>query len=188
MVAGPAFVRTSPGGAGWATAKHPGHPPRQDHVGQYRAPHQGRDRVAGAELPFHPLHLDDCLSKIQRPKIDEHEDSYLFIVLHFPVFNRMAQGHRGQRGGHLHRGRLLRHPPRRGPQAAPEDVPGVPDGSGAPAPGADGQEHRLPAVSRDRSTGRLLLPDPQQDRRQPRGGGGHDLRGGRAADRPGLSR
>ncbi len=39
--------------------------------------------------PFHPLHLDDCLSKIQRPKIDVHED-YLFIVLHFPVFNKMA--------------------------------------------------------------------------------------------------
>ncbi len=40
--------------------------------------------------PFHPLHLDDCLSKIQRPKIDE-EDQYLFIVLHFPVFNKMAR-------------------------------------------------------------------------------------------------
>ena len=39
---------------------------------------------------FHPLHLDDCLSKIQRPKIDDHED-YLFIVLHFPVYNRIAQ-------------------------------------------------------------------------------------------------
>lgn len=36
---------------------------------------------------FHPLDLDDCLSKIQRPKIDEYDD-YLFIVLHFPVFNR----------------------------------------------------------------------------------------------------
>ena len=36
-----------------------------------------------------PLHLDDCLSKIQRPKIDEEKD-YLFIVLHFPVFNRVA--------------------------------------------------------------------------------------------------
>lgn len=40
--------------------------------------------------PFHPLHLDDCLSKIQRPKIDEHAD-YLFVVLHFPVFNKMAR-------------------------------------------------------------------------------------------------
>jgi len=37
--------------------------------------------------PFHPLHLDDCLSRIQRPKIDESED-YIFIVLHFPVFHR----------------------------------------------------------------------------------------------------
>jgi magnesium transporter len=37
---------------------------------------------------FHPLHLDDCLSKIQRPKIDERE-GYIFLVLHFPVFNKM---------------------------------------------------------------------------------------------------
>ena len=37
--------------------------------------------------PFHPLDLDDCLSRIQRPKIDEYED-YLFLVLHFPVFNK----------------------------------------------------------------------------------------------------
>lgn len=38
---------------------------------------------------FHPLDLDDCLSKNQRPKIDEYDD-YLFIVLHFPVYNRRA--------------------------------------------------------------------------------------------------
>lgn len=35
--------------------------------------------------PFHPLDLDDCLSRIQRPKIDEYED-YLFLVFKFPVF------------------------------------------------------------------------------------------------------
>jgi len=35
---------------------------------------------------FHPLDLDDCLSRIQRPKIDEYKD-YLFLVFHFPVFN-----------------------------------------------------------------------------------------------------
>jgi len=39
--------------------------------------------------PFHPLDLDDCLSRIQRPKIDEYED-YLFIVLHFPLFSKEA--------------------------------------------------------------------------------------------------
>jgi magnesium transporter len=35
---------------------------------------------------FHPLDLEDCLSKIERPKIDEYED-YLFIVMHFPVYD-----------------------------------------------------------------------------------------------------
>ena len=37
--------------------------------------------------PFHHLDLDDCLSRIQRPKIDEYKD-YLFLVLHFPVFSK----------------------------------------------------------------------------------------------------
>ncbi|MBI4287105.1 MAG: magnesium transporter CorA family protein [Chloroflexi bacterium] len=39
---------------------------------------------------FHPLNLDDCLSRIQRPKIDEY-DEHLFMVLHFPVYDRQAQ-------------------------------------------------------------------------------------------------
>ncbi len=38
---------------------------------------------------FHPLDLEDVLSRNQRPKIDEY-DAYLFIVLHFPVFDRAA--------------------------------------------------------------------------------------------------
>jgi magnesium transporter len=33
---------------------------------------------------FHPLDLEDCLSEIQRPKIDDY-DTYLFLVLHIPV-------------------------------------------------------------------------------------------------------
>ena len=37
--------------------------------------------------PFHQLDLDDCVSRIQRPKIDEYED-YLFVVLHFPLFSK----------------------------------------------------------------------------------------------------
>lgn len=39
---------------------------------------------------FHPLDLDDCLSRVQLPKVDEYPD-YLFLVLHFPVFNREAR-------------------------------------------------------------------------------------------------
>jgi len=38
---------------------------------------------------FHPLDLDDCLSRTQRPKIDEYK-SYLFLVFHFPAFNKEA--------------------------------------------------------------------------------------------------
>ncbi len=36
--------------------------------------------------PFHPLDLEDCLSDIERPKVDEYDD-YLFIVMHFPVYD-----------------------------------------------------------------------------------------------------
>ena len=36
---------------------------------------------------FHSLDLDDCLSRIQRPKIDEYK-TYLFLVFHFPVFDK----------------------------------------------------------------------------------------------------
>src|SRR4030042_218368 len=39
------------------------------------------------EFNFHPLNLDDILSRVQRPKIDKYED-HLFIVLHFPVFQK----------------------------------------------------------------------------------------------------
>jgi len=36
---------------------------------------------------FHQLALDDCLSRIQRPKVDTYKE-YLFWVLHFPVYNK----------------------------------------------------------------------------------------------------
>jgi len=39
---------------------------------------------------FHPLDLDDCLSRIQRPKIDEYKD-YLFMVFHLPIFHKEAR-------------------------------------------------------------------------------------------------
>jgi magnesium transporter len=35
---------------------------------------------------FHPLDLEDCLSRIERPKVDEY-DNYLFIIMQFPVFD-----------------------------------------------------------------------------------------------------
>ncbi|MGK2955645.1 MAG: magnesium transporter CorA family protein [Solirubrobacterales bacterium] len=38
---------------------------------------------------FHPLDIEDVLSRNQRPKIDEYPD-YLFLILHVPVFDRNA--------------------------------------------------------------------------------------------------
>src|SRR3954467_752628 len=38
---------------------------------------------------FHPLDYEDIRSRNQRPKIDDY-DEYLFIVLHFPVFDSKA--------------------------------------------------------------------------------------------------
>jgi magnesium transporter len=38
------------------------------------------------QFEFHALDLEDVVSRNQRPKIDEYPD-YLFIVLHFPVFD-----------------------------------------------------------------------------------------------------
>jgi magnesium transporter len=39
---------------------------------------------------WHPLDLEDVLSKRQRPKVDEYHD-YLFVVLHFPVYDKSIQ-------------------------------------------------------------------------------------------------
>lgn len=38
----------------------------------------------GQNYPFHRLNLEDCLSKIQIPKIDRYED-HIFVILHFPT-------------------------------------------------------------------------------------------------------
>jgi magnesium transporter len=36
---------------------------------------------------FHPLDYEDVFSRNQRPKVDEY-DGYLFVVLHFPAFDK----------------------------------------------------------------------------------------------------
>ncbi len=39
---------------------------------------------------FHPLALDDCMSRSQMPKVDDY-DNHLFLVLHFPRFEKEAR-------------------------------------------------------------------------------------------------
>jgi magnesium transporter len=54
------------------------------------APTKEETEYLAQNYPFHPLDLDDCLSRIQRPKIDVYDD-YLFLVFHFPVFSKEAR-------------------------------------------------------------------------------------------------
>jgi magnesium transporter len=45
-----------------------------------------------ARFGWHPLDVEDVLSKRQRPKIDDYkEDGYLFGVLHFPAYDKNVQ-------------------------------------------------------------------------------------------------
>ncbi len=43
------------------------------------------------EHGFHDLDIEDCLSENQRSKIDEYDD-YLFIILHFPFYDKRKKG------------------------------------------------------------------------------------------------
>jgi len=42
------------------------------------------------KYPFHPLDLDDCLSRKQIPKVDEYPE-YLFIIFHLPVYDKVTR-------------------------------------------------------------------------------------------------
>src|SRR5438093_5024622 len=45
-----------------------------------------------ARFGWHPLDVEDVLSKRQRPKVDDYvEDGYLFGVLHFPAYDKAVQ-------------------------------------------------------------------------------------------------
>jgi magnesium transporter len=54
------------------------------HIESPRVPH--RDWLE-ANFDFHPLDYEDVYSRNQRPKLDQYDD-YVFIVLHFPVFDK----------------------------------------------------------------------------------------------------
>lgn len=73
-------------------------PPAAQHVLEYAnlrwldVVQPGPEQVATLRerYDFHPLHLEDVLSHLQRPKIDDNlEGGYIFIVLHFPVFDKV---------------------------------------------------------------------------------------------------
>src|SRR5919109_4895826 len=56
------------------------------------APTSDEANMLAERFGWHPLDIEDVLSKRQRPKIDEYtEDGYLFAVLHFPVYDKAIQ-------------------------------------------------------------------------------------------------
>ena len=55
------------------------------------APSAAEAAALAERFGWHPLDLEDVLSKRQRPKIDDYPDEYLFIVLHFPFYDKTVQ-------------------------------------------------------------------------------------------------
>ena len=56
------------------------------------APTADEANLLAERFGWHPLDIEDVLSKRQRPKVDEYaEDGYLFGVLHFPVYDKAIQ-------------------------------------------------------------------------------------------------
>src|ERR1700750_2312020 len=56
------------------------------------APSLGHAQELAERFGWHPLDVEDVMSKRQRPKVDDYaEEGYLFGVLHFPVYDRAIQ-------------------------------------------------------------------------------------------------
>ena len=54
------------------------------------APDQEAANELSERYGWHPLDIEDVLSKRQRPKVDEYPE-YLFAVLHFPFYDKAVQ-------------------------------------------------------------------------------------------------
>jgi magnesium transporter len=56
------------------------------------APTHDEAQLLANRFGWHPLDVEDVLSKRQRPKVDDYaDDGYLFGVLHFPVYDKAVQ-------------------------------------------------------------------------------------------------
>ncbi len=57
---------------------------------QLNSPTASEAAALAEHFGWHPLDLEDVLSKRQRPKIDDYPE-YLFVVLHFPFYDKAVQ-------------------------------------------------------------------------------------------------
>ena len=146
------------------------------------APDAGGGAPLAERYGWHPLDLEDVLSKRQRPKVDEYPE----LPLRRPPLPGLRQGRPAperRRARRLRRARLPRHAAERRAAAGDAALPPLRGGRGAPR-AALREGVGLPALPHPRRPLRLLLPDPRQDRAQARLGRGRPVRearrGGRA--------
>lgn len=93
LTRGPGSTQTRPGGRAGAPAAMRKHFV-QGGLTWVDVMYPTRDEVValGEHYSFHPLHVEDVLSRIQRPKLDDNEEpDYLFLVLHFPLFDEVER-------------------------------------------------------------------------------------------------
>ena len=145
---------------------------------------RARRSFSPSRFGWHPLDVEDVLSRRQRPKVDVYsgdedgDGGYLFAVLHFPVYDKTV--------GRLNAGELDVF---LGPDYL-VTLPSVELRPGQPPLPARGGERGVPraaplarlgpaALRGARRPLRLLLPDPRQDRLQARA----DRRGDRGGPR-----
>ena len=140
-------------------------------------PTSRRAQALAERFGWHPLDVEDIVSKRQRPKVDDYEDDgYLFVVLHFPVYDKAIQRlNAAELDVFIGQDYLVTLPNRellpghaavralRGRRGAPRAA--LREGLGRPA--LRGARRPL----------RLLLPDPRQDRAQARLDRGRHVRG-----------
>jgi magnesium transporter len=56
------------------------------------APTQAEAQELARRFGWHPLDVEDVMSSRERPKVDDYtEEGYLFVVLHFPVYDKRAR-------------------------------------------------------------------------------------------------
>jgi magnesium transporter len=92
----PRIRRTRPRELPLAVAAPPARPAELSAAGltwiHLDTPSLERAQELAARFGWHPLDVEDVMSKRQRPKVDDYADEgYLFGVLHFPVYDRSIQ-------------------------------------------------------------------------------------------------
>ena len=92
----PRIRRTRPRDTAIAVAAPPARPAELSAAGltwiHLDSPSLERAQELAERFGWHPLDVEDVMSKRQRPKVDDYADEgYLFIVLHFPVYDRSIQ-------------------------------------------------------------------------------------------------